>query len=779
MAMSDTPAPDLDALLQHRSWVRAVARRLVLDEHEAADLEQDAWMAALRRPPDADRDPRPWLRRVLTNLASNRRRAAGRRTRREHDWREARSQRTPAEAVAETEQHGRLVGLVLELEEPFKTTLVLRFCEGFNPLEIAERLDIPVGTVHSRIHRALERIRSRLDEQEAGDRRAWVAGLLPLTGLESLGRAAPATAAASTNLIGVLLMSLTKSKIAFAAAVSLATLVAGGVWYALDLSADDPSTGPGEPELHTSSPPRLKGRADQLARPASDPSSGTAGSRVTAQPGVETWRGRVLDAQGDTVRGVRVFALPSGVAGLGQQEVEDPRYGLVRTDAEGAFALVLGDLERPRLVASAEGYLPASVELAGLRREDPVDLVLGDPWRITMRVEGPEGVWPDECEVYVWTNNDSLKHFAVDPKAARAIESWWRPESGGAERTVAVSTLAPVYVEPHPPAGFAAVPAWTRLEHPQAYASFRLVKTARITLRITDAETKERLPADVKVLASIRGADRDLQVDAEEAEGGVIVFGIQLSPRRYVVEVSAAGWTEQKVEVTVREPGQEIEMPVALERHNLDTEPMHVLFRVNEAGQVPDAVAALAAQAPKMYDNNTYRVLLRLAGTTTWINGDPKLLPDGRVELRTGRKADLRPGYGQGIKPGVYDVLVAQRKTGRAAFLPGVRIYEDRVNEFEASLEPGSLFRLNDLAGRDVSLTHVEVRSASVGALPLYTYRRSSGPQQIYTDAAGLKLLLRTPREPLILGPFPSEEVEVRITDAKGHVETHRVRGTP
>jgi hypothetical protein len=573
-------------------------------------------------------------------------------------------------------------------------------------------------------------------------------------------------------------MSLTKSKVAFAVSISLAILVASGVWYAMDLRADDPSAKVGESGLYASGAPRLEGSADPKAQSASDPSLAAADARVAEIPGSRTWTGRVIDAQGSGVRGAHVFALPAGLAGLGQQEAKNPRYGLVRADAEGSFALVLGDLNRPRLVASAKGYLPASVELDGLGPEDPVDLVLGDPWRLTMRVEGPEGVWPEGCQVYVWTNDDNLKHFAANPKEARSIESWWRPESGGAERTVAVSTLAPVYVEPDAPPGYAAVPAWTRLEHPQAYASFQLVPSARITLRITDAETKEPLPADVNVVVAIHDAARRMVMDSDVAVEGVVVFGTQLSPRRYILEIAVPGWMARNVEVTVREPGEEIELPVVLERHNLDTKPTHTLLRIREEGQVPDAVAALAAQAPKLYDNDKYRVLLRAAGTTAWRNGAPKLLPDGRVELRSGRWPDLRTGHGKRFKPGVYDLLVAQRKTGRAAFMPGVHIYEDRVNEFEVSLKPGSLFRLNDLVGRDDSVKHVEVRSGRVGALPLYTYRLSSGPQQIYIDAAGLEILLRTPREPLILGPFPSEEVEVRITDAKGHVEVHRVRGT-
>ena len=94
--MSDRSIPPLDSLLEHRSWVRAVARRLLRDEHAAEDLAQEAWLRVMRSPPDPERDPKPWLRRVLKNLASNRRRGEARRTKRETAWRPMRSSTPPA-----------------------------------------------------------------------------------------------------------------------------------------------------------------------------------------------------------------------------------------------------------------------------------------------------------------------------------------------------------------------------------------------------------------------------------------------------------------------------------------------------------------------------------------------------------------------------------------------------------------------------------------------------------------------------------------------------------
>ncbi len=46
----DAPAP-IEALLAEREWVRHLARTLARDESAADDLEQEAWRAALERPP--------------------------------------------------------------------------------------------------------------------------------------------------------------------------------------------------------------------------------------------------------------------------------------------------------------------------------------------------------------------------------------------------------------------------------------------------------------------------------------------------------------------------------------------------------------------------------------------------------------------------------------------------------------------------------------------------------------------------------------------------------
>src|SRR5205807_7225029 len=49
-----------------------------------------------------------------------------------------------------------------ELPEPFRTPLILFYFEGFSYRDIAEQMDLPIGTVMSRLARAKAHLRTRL-----------------------------------------------------------------------------------------------------------------------------------------------------------------------------------------------------------------------------------------------------------------------------------------------------------------------------------------------------------------------------------------------------------------------------------------------------------------------------------------------------------------------------------------------------------------------------------------------------------------------------------------
>ncbi|MBI1853430.1 MAG: sigma-70 family RNA polymerase sigma factor [Planctomycetes bacterium] len=193
-----------EVLLEEGDFVRALARSLLFDEHQADDVVQRTWLAALERPPRRAGAWRAWLRRVVHNFARDERRSAGRRTAREH--RVAERDRVPSTGdIVEREAMRRVVvDAVLRLEEPYREVVVLRFFEGLPPRDVAARLDLPVETVRTRLKRALEKLRRALDRACGEDRSAWCLALVPLAVPRATGAAGGATASFAK---GIALMS--------------------------------------------------------------------------------------------------------------------------------------------------------------------------------------------------------------------------------------------------------------------------------------------------------------------------------------------------------------------------------------------------------------------------------------------------------------------------------------------------------------------------------------------------------------------------------------------
>ena len=174
------PSLDPSELLSQTHWLRQLARSLV--NEGADDLVQVAWVAALSNPPRAERGLRPWLRTVVTNTVRLRWRGNANRVAREEAACDLddRVVPSPAELLERHELQQLLARLVGELDEPFRSTILLRFAEGLTPAQIADRLSIPGGTVRWRLKEGLDRLRFQLDAAHRGDRRAWLVALGPL-----------------------------------------------------------------------------------------------------------------------------------------------------------------------------------------------------------------------------------------------------------------------------------------------------------------------------------------------------------------------------------------------------------------------------------------------------------------------------------------------------------------------------------------------------------------------------------------------------------------------
>jgi len=157
-----------------RSWIDRLAPRLIAlstgicrDRHRAEEIVQDSFVKLWNKPPDGGERAYPsWLRRVVTNASIN----ALQRTRRHGplpEYGEDRSMRrrdTVSEPMQSREDRDRLEEALGRLDPMKRTILLLRGAEGLSYDEIAAHLDIPVGTVMSRLNRARAALRDALAE---------------------------------------------------------------------------------------------------------------------------------------------------------------------------------------------------------------------------------------------------------------------------------------------------------------------------------------------------------------------------------------------------------------------------------------------------------------------------------------------------------------------------------------------------------------------------------------------------------------------------------------
>ncbi|HEY5947648.1 MAG TPA: sigma-70 family RNA polymerase sigma factor, partial [Kofleriaceae bacterium] len=192
-------------ILQNAEWVRRLALALVRNPDEADELAQETWEAALSRPPREAGPLRPWLAGVVRNLARMRARSSGRRARREESAVVPEPAQSPDELLERIEMQQQVVRRVLALDEPFRSTLLLRYYEGCSAAEIARRQDVPAGTVRWRLKRGLDDLRRQLDDAHQGDRKRWAFLLAPLP-----GAAIPhPPALAGGSLLGIIAMKTT------------------------------------------------------------------------------------------------------------------------------------------------------------------------------------------------------------------------------------------------------------------------------------------------------------------------------------------------------------------------------------------------------------------------------------------------------------------------------------------------------------------------------------------------------------------------------------------
>lgn len=165
---------------QHADGVYRLAYRLTGNQHDAEDLTQETFMRVFR----SLRSYRPgtfegWLHRITTNLFLDlvRHRGTIRMEALPEDYdRVPGTAPTPEQAWEDANLDPDLEAALAALRPEYRAAVVLCDVVGLTYEEISEVLDVKMGTVRSRIHRARSELREHLRRAEAG--RA-VAGQVP------------------------------------------------------------------------------------------------------------------------------------------------------------------------------------------------------------------------------------------------------------------------------------------------------------------------------------------------------------------------------------------------------------------------------------------------------------------------------------------------------------------------------------------------------------------------------------------------------------------------
>ncbi len=426
----------------HAAAVYRTARRVCRGDDDAADVTQQVFLAALQGRAELGADVAAtgtslrWLagRYALNHLRAARRRVGHERlaAARETQMMEERQDRSAAR-----DDHDLVRGALLELDDDVRVPLVLRYQEGLTLAGVAGVLGCAESTAHTRVQRALDTLRTRLQKLGFAAAAGSLESLLPQVapsvavpaGLEValiqqvLAQAAGASGGAAAAGTVATASGVLAGKPVWAAALGAALLLGGGAAVALSgdhapgevrpvtvstvgvesgaghgvAAQDRPTAAPGDRGPNTL-------RRDVDVEPVADPAAATVPPAIL--------RGRVVDSgTGAALEGVAVAA-----------ESEDRRSKLAdhrieaRTDERGAFVLELpvDETERPEaytLITTLADHVPfrsgrllahAGEELEAL--ECPMRRWATDvegEWRMGVVVVGPDGAPQQDAVVSV------------------------------------------------------------------------------------------------------------------------------------------------------------------------------------------------------------------------------------------------------------------------------------------------------------------------------------------------------------------------------------------
>lgn len=146
-------------VLDNEVQLYRIAKAILKSDEDCADAAQEAITRAFEKLYTLRQDAyaKTWLIRILIHECYRIL---------EHRSKETAFQENQSVQVPKREDYSSLYQALADLEPEFRITLVLHYLEGFQIQEIAAMLEIPEGTVKSRLYRGREKLKKRLSEED-------------------------------------------------------------------------------------------------------------------------------------------------------------------------------------------------------------------------------------------------------------------------------------------------------------------------------------------------------------------------------------------------------------------------------------------------------------------------------------------------------------------------------------------------------------------------------------------------------------------------------------
>ena len=170
----------IDDAMEYMPQLYSAAMRMTHNAADAEDLVQETYLKAYRGFSnfEAGTNLRAWLFRILTNTYINSYRSKSRRPvetelddvedfylyRRMGGLEAARSSRSAEDELMDWFSDAEVKSAIEALPDSFRIPVILSDVEGFSYKEISEILDVPIGTVMSRLHRGRKSLQKQLHD---------------------------------------------------------------------------------------------------------------------------------------------------------------------------------------------------------------------------------------------------------------------------------------------------------------------------------------------------------------------------------------------------------------------------------------------------------------------------------------------------------------------------------------------------------------------------------------------------------------------------------------